>query len=265
MSYDWNVLTNDPVTNAPIGACDHQQSFERYIVDQTDFRTLHYASQPSINIRAPINGQNNVQMWISGEQVLQNDPTYGWSYVLDPDRVDAATDVVGTFYKIVFNKPVRIVIPLIEISYITLQSYCLKCSTLGVLNDFKPANSGSFMHIYGTRKLVQKSYKWILTSTCPFYPTFICLIKSYIGRKLGISITTTDIESQVISALGQLMQVQQAQGTVQNLEPGEILKDVISVVANIDSTDPTTVDLSIVVSNYSQQSAPLNLTLRMNQ
>jgi hypothetical protein len=265
MSYDWNVLTNDPFTNAPIGACDHQQSFERYIVDSTNFRTLHYASNPVLNMRAPINGQSNVQMWISDEQVQQNDPTYGWSFVLDPLRADAATDNTGQFYKIVFNKPVRIVLPLIEVSYITLQGYCLKCSTLGVLNDFKQANSGSLLHVTGTTKLVQKSFKWILTSTCPFYPTFICLIKNYVGRKLGISITGSDIESQVIDALTQMMQVQQAQQTVQTLEPNEILKDVISVVANVDPTDPTTVNLSVSVSNYSNQTAPLNLTLRMNQ
>ena len=56
MSFDYNILMFDPVSNLPVGQCDHHQWFERYVVNQRDFRTLNYASMPSINQRAPING-----------------------------------------------------------------------------------------------------------------------------------------------------------------------------------------------------------------
>jgi hypothetical protein len=262
MSFDYNILTLDTNGN-PVGACNHSISFERYVVDTGDFRTLHYLGNPAINMRAPINGFSTVQMWVSEKPVVQSDPVYGWQIVKDADRVDTTTGDV--FYKILFNNPVRIILPLIEVSYTTLQSYCLKCSGLGSLNDLKPSVSGDFQQATQTTKLVQKSLKWVLSSTCAFYPTFTCAIKSYIGRKLGIQITETDIQTQVLNALTQMQQVQNAQGTVQSLDPAEILKDVVNASVDLNPNDPTAVQVSVTVSSFLGISAPLGFTLRMNQ
>lgn len=262
MSYDYNILTSDPTSGLPIGACDHKQWFERYVVNQTDFRTLNYAGNQSINMRAPINGTTAVQMWISGEEVYNTDPVYGWQVILDPDRIEVGT--TDLFYKIVFNSPVRLLMPLIEVSYISRQGFCLKCSATGYLNDVKPSTFGDFIQISQTNKLVQKALKWILTSQCPFYPTFVCQLKSLLGHKLGIEITDSDIQTSVVNALTTMQSVQQAQSTVQSLDPQEILKDIVNVTATSDPDDPTTVKVSAVVSNYSGQSAPLGFTLRMN-
>lgn len=264
MSYDYNILQFDPVTNLPIGACDHHQWFERYVVNQNDFRTLNYAAMPSINMRAPINGANAVQMWINGQQVQVTDPVYGWQVVLDTNRIDNTTN--NTFYKIVFNNPVRLVLPLIEVSYITRQDYCLKCSATGFLNDLKlGVGAAPFVQVTQVTKLAQKALKWILASRCPFYPTFTCTMKGFVGKKLGIQITDTDLQTSVVNALTNMQKVQQAQSTVQNLDSQEILKDIINVTAQIDQTDPTIVRVAATVSNYSGQSAPLGFTLRMNQ
>ena len=265
MSFDYNILMFDPVSKLPVGACDHHQWFERYVVDQNDFRTLHYASLPSINQRAPINGPQSVQMWIGGEQVFSTDPVYGWQVVIDQARIEQVGNTNDIFYKIVFNKPVRILLPLIEVSYITRQDFCMKCSTTGFLNDLKlGVGADPFAQVTQTTKLAQKALKWILTSRCPFYPTFTCTIKSFVGRKLGIQITDTDLQTSVVNALTNMQKVQQAQSTVQNLDPQEILKDIINVSAVIDQQDPTIVRVSATVSNYSGQSAPLGFTLRMN-
>jgi hypothetical protein len=263
MSYDYNVVVVDPRSRAPIGACDHSISFERYVVNSDDFRTLNYLGNPAINMRAPINGTETVQIWVGGEEAQKNDPTYGWSVVLDSQRVQSpnSNDI---FYKIVFNKNVRLVVPLIEVSYITRQQYCMKCSGLGVLNDFK-ISSGNFWHVTQTDKLGQKALKWILTSQCSFYPSFTCILKNYIGKKLGIQLTEADIQTSVVNALSLMQQVQQAQGTVQNLDPSEILKDIVSVTAVIDPNDPTVVRINAVVSSYSGTTAPLGFTVRVNQ
>lgn len=263
MSYDYNMLMFDPMTRLPIGACDHHQWFERYIVNLNDFRTLNYAGNPAINMRAPINGASSVKIWISGEQITSSDPIYGWQVILDTDRIDNTTE--NTFYKIVFNKPVRLLLPLIEVSYISRQEYCLKCSATGYLNDLKQGvGAAPFSEVTQVTKLAQKALKWILTSRCPFYPTFVCTIKGYMGRKLGIQITDTDLQTSVVNALTNMQKVQQAQSTVQNLDPQEILKDIVNVTAVIDQQDPTIVRVSATVSNYSGQSAPLGFTLRMN-
>jgi hypothetical protein len=262
-TFDYNVLVIDPTTQQPIGACDHQQSFERYVVDFNDFRTLHYASNTALNMRAPINGQAMVQMWISGEEVQQDDPTYGWILVADPDRLDAV-NATNRFYKILFVKPVRFVVPLIEVSYLTLQGYCLKCSAIGFLNDFKNAASGSFLHVTQQTKLAQKGLKWVLTSQCPFYPTFTCPLKSYVGKKLGIQLTDTDIQNAVQTALNTMQQVQQAQNTVQTLDPLEMIKDIQYVTAQVAADDPTTIQVAAMITTFNGTSVPLSFQMMVN-
>src|SRR5579863_8073886 len=79
MSYDFNTMPEP---------CDHSQTRERYIVDQNDFRTLHLAANPSINMRAPINSSDALQLYISGELVSPSDPTYGYTLQFDPNRID---------------------------------------------------------------------------------------------------------------------------------------------------------------------------------
>jgi hypothetical protein len=131
------------------------------------------------------------------------------------------------------------------------------------LNDFKPTSTG-FLHVVQNVKLAQKALKWILTSNCPFYPNFTCALKSYIGQKLGIQLTDTDIQAVVLNALTQMQSVQRAQSTVQSLDPAEILKDIISVNATIDPDDPTTVIVSALCSSYTGATTPLGFTLRVN-
>lgn len=269
MSYDYNVLVVDPNTQQPIGACDHQQSFERYVVDFNDFKTLHYATDTALNMRAPINGQAMVQMWIRGEEVFQDDPTYGWSITRDPNRLDAFSPETDQFYKIMFNLPVRIVIPLIEVSYLTSQGYCLKCSALGVLNDFKLETGGGFLKIYQQAKLAQKGLKWILTSRCAFYPTFVCPLKSFVGKKLGIQLTDTDIQNAVISALTQMQTVQQAQASVMSqiggsMDPLEMIKDIQYVTATTDPNNPTSIQVAALITTFNGTSVPLSFQMMVN-
>ena len=264
MSYDYNVLIVDPQTRQTIGSCDHQQSFERYVVDFNDFRTLHYAGNPTFNMRAPINGANAVKIWIRGEEIQSNDPVYGWSVVKDNTRVQDVEATGYLFYKIMFNLPVRLVNPLIEVSYITRVGFCLKCSALGTLNDFKDTVSGGFLKIQAQPKLAQKSLKWILTSRCAFYPTFTCPLKSFVGKKLGIQLTDADIQSAVTRSLSTMQQVQQAQRTIQTLDPLEMIKDIQFVSAIVAADDPTTIQVSAAVTTFSNTSVPLAFQMQVN-
>jgi hypothetical protein len=244
--------------NTKLAPCDHAQSGERYVVDTNDFRTLHLAANPVFNMRAPINGQALVRVRVAGNVVPPDHPVYGYDIVSDINRIQTS----DVFYKIVFKKPVRWYIPLIEVSYITLKLYCLKCSGSGQLNDFKKANSGSLMHTTGNEKLVQRVLKFVLTSRCAFYPQFTCRIKDYIGRKLGVSITEADISNQIVAALSNLKNIQSSQRTIQNLTPQEMLKDITSVKTAFDPADPTVVNIAAWVSSYgSSNSLPISFTL----
>jgi hypothetical protein len=249
MSYDLNTM------QAP---CDHAQTAERYVVDTNDFRTLRLAANPAANMRAPINGQALVKLYIRGVLVRPDDPTYGYNIVLDDNRI-LTSDV---FYKIVFKKAVRWFIPLVEVSYVTLKVYCLKCSGSGSLYDLKQGNSGSFTHVTGNDKLVQRVLKFTLTSRCPFYPQFTCKIRDYVGRKFGIGITEADVSNQIIASLGFLKGIQSAQRTIQSLTPQELLKDITSVRALIDPDDPTRLQVAASVSSYgSSYAVPVSFTL----
>lgn len=249
MSYDFDVKS---------AACDHQQAFERYIIDSTDFRTLKLAADTTRRMRAPINGQSLVKVYVSGRLISPSDPVFGYQFQPDVNMIDT-TD---RFYKIVFNKQIRFIVPLIEVSYITTQPYCLKCGGRGQLNDLKKASSGSLIHIINTDKLVQRSLKYILTSRCPFYPALTCPIKDFIGRKMSQS-TEADISNAVLNALLQFKRVQSAQRTVQLLTPQETLKDITSVTAVQNPTDPTAVSVSATVSSYgSSQAVNLGFSIR---
>ena len=249
MSYDYDVKSSN---------CDHAQAFERYVVDSGDFRTLKLAADTSRRMRAPINGQALVKVYISGKLVQPNDRTYGYSF--QPDTNELSTP--DRFQKIVFNKSVRFFIPLIEVSYITSKPYCLKCSGLGTLNDLKKASSGSLIRVIDTDKLVQRSLKYILTSRCPFYPQLTCPIKDFIGRKIVELTTEADISSAVMNALQQFKTVQGAQRTVQTLTPLETLKDITSVSAVQNQTDPTAISVAATVSSYAGTTSPLGFTIR---
>lgn len=252
MSYDFDVKS---------AACDHQQAFERYIVDSGDFRTFKLAADTSRRMRAPVNGQARVKVYISGRLVDPTDPIYGYSFQNDTNMIDTP----DRFLKIVFNHPVRFVIPLLEVSYLTLKPYCLKCSGTGQLNDLKKANSGSLIHLVNTDKLVQRSLKYILTSRCPFYPALTCPIKDFIGRKFGVATTEADISNGVMNALQQFKKVQSAQRTIQMLTAQETLKDITSVTAIQDPTDPTAVSVAAQVSSYGGTTLPIGFAIRTNK
>ena len=241
MSYDFN---------SRLAACSHVITGERYAIDNTDFRTLHLAANTSLNMRAPINGQAEVTVCISGKIVQPSDPTYGYDILSDENRVLTNDQ----FYKIMFRKPVRWFVPIIEVGYITLRGYCLRCNTQGQLNDLKGSSTGSFQRVTNTEKLVQRVLKYVLTSRCQFYPQFTCRIRDYIGKKFGSAITEADVSSQIMDALQNLKSVQAAQRTVQDLNPSEMLKDITSISTSMP--DPTAVDVECSITSYGTQSTP---------
>ena len=247
MSYDFTTR---------LAACPHEITGERYIIDTVDFRTLHLAYQPSLNMRAPINGRDAVRVFISGVQVQSNDPTYGYSIPADENRINTP----DRFYKIMFNRAVRWFVPLIEVSYITLQPYCLRCSSQGALNDIVVSPLGNLQRVWDTNKLVQKVLKFVLTSTCPFYPQLTCKVRDYIGRKF--TVTEEDISFQVQNALLSVKQVQSAQRTVQSLSPLEMLKDLTGI--SVTTPDPTAAVVECSVTSYGSQATPSSITFSVS-
>lgn len=254
MSYDFSIKAVN---------CNHVQTLERYVVSPYDNRTLLLASDMSTVMRAPLNGVSLVKLYIGGVIVPPGHERYGWTVSKDTTSLSLDQD----FFKIQFNQSMRMSVPLIEVTYRTYVNYCLRCNGTGFVNDYRIQNSGNLLHIWGQDKLVQRSLKWILTSTCGFYPQLVCHIKDYIGKKYGMAITDTDISQEVMNAMTNMKNIQQAQMSVQSLSDGEILVDIQSVTAQLDPTNPTLVRVSVNVVSGQKASnlQAINFSLRANK
>lgn len=252
MSYDFDTR---------LSACDHTQLKERMVIDQTDFRTLLYASRPSERMRGPISAKVSVRLFISGIEVPPDHLIYGWQILRD--ELSVHSDQKS---KIIFNQPVRLVGLLIQLQYTTIPAYCLKCNGYSKTNDYKINKGGGFLHVHDYDKLVQRIYKFLLTSTCKFYPSFTSRLKEFVGKKVGGALTEEDITYECATALDNLKRIQIAQRTVQLLTPQEVLKDIESVSTKQDDYDPSIVRTQMKVASFGiPRSVPLTFTIRTNK
>ena len=251
MSYDFDVR---------LSPCNHLQVKERMTVDLTDLKTLLYASpnayQDAIHIRGTVSVKASVKVFISGMEIPQNHPQYGWD--VWPDTSFPASAQLS---KIMFRQPMRLTNPVIEVQYITVAAYCLKCNGFNKVNDYTIAQNGSFLHVWEFYKLVQRIYKFLLTSNCIFYPAFTSQLKNFIGQKfLG---TEDDISNECSNALDNLKRIQLAQKNVQVLTPQEVLKDIESISSVRNTEDPTIITTNMMVSSYgTPRPLPLSFTLQ---
>ena len=271
MSYDFDTR---------LKPCDHLQLKERMVIytptlaqtlhvpvpDDTwkndgDFRTLVYAARPYERMRGPISAKNTVRLFMSGVEIPSDHGTYGWQ-ILDDER-SVRPDKKS---KIVFKKPVRMTNLLIEVQYLTIPAYCLKCNGYSKTNDYSRNKSGVFMHVNDYDKLVQRVYKFLLTSSCKFYPAFTSRLKEFVGRKFGGTLSEEDISYECMTALDNLKRIQIAQRSIQFLTPQEVLKNVESITTVRDQYDPTIVRTRMLVSAFGvPKSVPLTFTIRTNK
>jgi hypothetical protein len=245
---------------ATTSQCDHLQVLEKYTVSPLDFRTLTLTSNTSMNMRAPINAASMLRLYNNRALIAPDHPVYGYSVVPDPTR----TQLEGyPFQKIMFNQGVRIMTPLFQASYYTRQGFCLKCNGTGSVPDWVVGPSGSLRHITGEKKLAQQIVKYVMTSVNPFNPTLVCAIRSYLYKKLGVNVNDQDISTAVSKALSAYQSIQQAQKTVQYMDPMEMIQDVVSINVTQDPTNPTAVYLSLVVLAYGSNDAiPLSMAIQ---
>lgn len=252
MSYDFDLR---------LKPCDHLQLRERMAISKDDFRTLVFFDRPDERMRGPIAAKASVRLFFSGVEIPRNHAEYGWDILVD--ELSVRSDQKS---KIVFHKPVRLTNVLIQVQYITIAAYCLKCNGYSKTNDYTVDQAGSFLHVVEYDKLVQRIYKFLLTSRCAFYPRFTSRLKEFVGRKFGASLTEDDISFECTNALDNLKRIQIAQKNVQFLTPQEVLRDIESIRTKRDTYDPTIVTTQMKVSAYGiPRPVPLSFTIRTNK
>lgn len=237
--------------------CDHYQQKERQTLSTDDFRTLFNVVQPDIGLRAPVSSLNAVKVYVSGVSIPSGHENYGW------ELVEGFSVNGEKRHRVRFRKQVRLTNLTFEVAYFTTQAYCLKCNGYGRVSDTAISAAGSLIHVTDHNKLTQRSLKFLLTSTCVFYPQFTSRLKEFIGRKFGLSLTEEDISYECMTALENMKNIQIAQKNVQSLSPQEILRSVDSVISKRDTDDPTLVRTKIQLSSYGpNQVNPLQLAIR---
>jgi hypothetical protein len=247
MSYDFDVRNK---------ACDHLQTKERQTLSD-DLRTLVNINHPEWGIRGAVASSSTVKLYMNGVEIPSGHAQYAWSLVPDLDALGDKR------YKIMFANQLRFTQAIFEVSYFTAPAYCLKCNGYTQTNDFTISSQGSFVHVTDHNKLIQRVMKFLLSSSCPFYPRFTSRLKEFIGRKFGLSLTEEDISYECITALENMRNIQVTQKNVQLLSPEEILRNVESVDSKRDSVDPTIVKTQIRVSSYGPDRVnPLNFAIR---
>ena len=239
-------------------ACDHLIKAERLAIGP-DHRTLYSTEIPSQRMTSPINGEAQVRLRFNGVDVPRNHLQFGWDIFWD--ELSIAPDHRS---KIVFRKPVRLRDIVIEARYGTLAPYCRKCGGTDRVVDYTPALNGSLKRATRRTKLVQKALKFVLTSRCRFYPALTCKLRTYTGRKFGVSITEDGVSFEVMNALDNMKQVQSLQARFQRMEPEELLRSVDAVSAVRDPNDPTILHVTVDVSSPAGSSDKLNLGIRIS-
>ena len=248
MSYDFDIRPSP---------CDHFQRRERVAISLDDNRTLVNYFNTNIYMRGILSAPSTVQVRMGGVVIPSTHATFGWSVKEDTDSYYEKR------YKVVFNQPVRVTGLLIELTYCATQASCLKCNGYGKLTDFTESNRGVFMHVTEHNKLIQRVNKFLLTSRCDFYPSLTSALKTFVGRKYGLSLTEDDITQEVVNTLEKLRNIQLSQRSIQTLSPQEILRSVDSVTTVRDTNDPTILTSKASISSYGPNSPnPLTFVLR---
>ena len=250
MSYDYNTLAF---------SCNHRQVNEHMSVSLDDFRTLVTAANPSMRMRAPLNGRTLVHLRLDGVEVPNNHPTLAWD-ILD----DELTTLPDKRQKLVFRAPLRRQFSLLELEYTTTAPYCLRCGGKGLVNDLQQAGSGGILTIDTRMKLIQRCLKFMLTSKCAFYPNLVCQIREFVGAKFGLSLTEDDITLEVGNSLANLQSVQQYQAKVQTLTPEEMLRSLDGVSAVRSTTDPCAAFVTVNVSGFNGTTATIPFSMRVS-
>ena len=247
MSYDFNTLPRP---------CDHVIQAERLAIS-LDNRTLYSLDMPTQRMTSVINGTATVQLSINGVVVPPGHPVYGWT--IQPDELSWPANSRA---KIVFVRPVLGRSLLIRLRYTTLAYCCTKCGGSSKLLDYSLAGNGSFLHITGQPKLIQRILKFILTSVCTFYPTLTCPLKTYIAKKFGRTVTSDDVDGVVRTAMANLQAVQNLQAKYQTLEAAEVLRGVSGVTATQDTKDPRVVHVGVNIVGPAGNTSQVNVGLK---
>lgn len=205
--------------------CDHTRREVRSI--EPDGRTIKLAS--------PMASTKTVRLFRNGDEVVQDDPLYGWESVLDRDetadyRVDPEPRVLYDRRSIQLKQTTKILDDEWIVKYITDSGSCPKCAGLSIISDWELDDAGRAVTVVDEVLLEQILRKIALTDieSHPEHLWYGTTLKSSISDKITSRRNPLSIAA-LQTGLQKIQSVQQQQKAFQNLSSGEMIRRILNV------------------------------------
>lgn len=241
MSFDLNINTT----------CNH-----------VVFRELSLVSEDrhSIRITKPIGSTASVKLYAAGNFL----PPSLYSVVNDPNVLQLDPPKM-LWLKEKWRSPSD----WFEVTYVTLGTYCPKCTGLKVLNDIGYNIRGSLSELRDEALLMQNAEKWVITwlRSNPFHSFIGTSLISLIGGKItDVQYLTTKITQEINNVLKKFMDLQdQYRSTGRKMSDGETLSSVDHIEVTQDTSDPTILRADVTLTAKSGKSLNYQQYLKLPQ
>jgi len=239
MSFDLNLITR----------CDHRV-YKELTALEDDFR--------SIRLEKPIGSTDNIRVYAMDN--LLSPSLY--DIVPDPEQIDVNRDRI-----IKLKDEWRSPRDYFEITYLTLSSFCAKCSGSNTLDDISYNVRGGLYTIRDEALLMQNIEKFVITTinSNPFHQFIGTGLVGLIGNKIAnTSFLVSQITSEITRTLQKLQDLQaQYQMTGRAITPGEMLESVNDIQVTSDEEDPTILRATISVTAQSGKPVQFTQILRL--
>lgn len=175
----------------------------------------------------------------------------GWEVIGEPSSVQGRYPV--------FREPLQNNASF-KVSYSTYPARCRRCGASFVENDWEYSLQGDALMVADEDLLVQACLKMILTraGSNAYFPTYGTGIMDAIGKK-ALSTASSEIRTQVQTALQVMARSQATQGKFQQVTLEERLYTVNSVDVTQSKDDPTVFLVDVTVTNASGN--PVNVSI----
>lgn len=239
MSFDPNLITQ----------CDHLVYKELTGLD-IDLRTIRLAS--------PLGSTSNIKVYATDNLISSN----MYDIIPDPAEIDINRDKIIKL-KNRWQSPGDY----FEITYLTISSFCAKCSGSNYLDDLSYNVRGDLFTIRDERLLMQNVEKFVITTinSNPFHTFIGTGLVGLIGNRISnTAFLVSQITSEINRTLQKLKDLQgQYQMTGRAVTPGEMLESVNDIQVTSDVSDPTILRAAISVTAQSGKTVEFTQIIRL--
>lgn len=185
-----------------------------------------------------------------------------WNLVKTPNTVDELARHIS------FERPLKTVDDVFEVSYYTRREDCRRCQGIGVEHDLRHDTYGDPEFVDGIDLLVQEVEKIVFTiqGSNIFYSWYGTSLSDLIGSKIARAgrILESQLVNEISTTLERYRNVKIQQSKHQPVGDQEFLLKVKNIFIRQDQLDPTIFRIRIDLQNRAQEVDQIRKTLSIN-